>query len=74
MPLKKRSRVSNDCKQRCNSARKRLKRENKTEEERALRLDRIRISTTTIRSNETEEERALRPDRIRISTTTIRSN
>ena len=58
MPLKKRSRVSNDCKQRCSSARKRLKRENETEEERALRLDTIRISTATIRSNETEEERA----------------
>ena len=73
MPLKKRSRVSNDCKQRCNSARKRLKRENETEEEIALRLDRIRISTATICSNETEEERALRLDRKRTATAASRS-
>ena len=55
MPLKKRSRVSNDCKQRCNSARKRLKRENETEEERALRLDRKRTATAASRSKKWDD-------------------
>ena len=38
MPLKKRSRLSNNCKQRCNTARKRIKRSNESEEQREQRL------------------------------------
>ena len=39
MPLKKRSRVSKNCKQRCNTARKRIKRSNESEEQRERRLE-----------------------------------
>ena len=60
MPLLKRSRVSNDSKTRCNSARKRLKRDNESEEQRELRFERDRTATAAIRSNECEEQRHLR--------------
>ena len=60
MPLKKRSRVSNNSKQRCNTARKRIKRSNEFEEQREQRLERKRTDTAAIRSNESEEYREQR--------------
>ena len=45
MPHKKRSHVSNNCKQRCNTARKRIKRSNESEEKREQRLERKRTDT-----------------------------
>ena len=59
MPLKKRSRDANNCKQRCNTARKLIKRSNESEEQREQRLERKRTDTAAIRSNESEEHREL---------------
>ena len=46
----KRTRVSNDCKQRSNPARKRLKRDNESDQQRELRLERNRSANATSRS------------------------
>ena len=72
MPLKKRSRVSNNCNQRCNTARKRIKRSN--ESDREQRLERKRADTAAIRSNESEEHREQRLERKRTDTAAIRNN
>ena len=73
MPLKKRSRVSNNCKQRCNTARKRIKRSNESEEQREQRLERKRTDTAAIRSNESEEQRERRLETKRTATAASRS-
>ena len=73
MPLKKRTRVSNDCKQRSNAARKRLKRDNESDQQRELRLERNRTATVAIRSIESDQQRELRLERNRSATAAIRS-
>ena len=73
MPLKKRSRVSNICNQRSNTARKRIKRDNESEEHKVLRLERLKTETAAMRSIESEEERVLRLGRKRTATAAMRS-
>ena len=73
MPLKKRSRVSNNSKQRCNTARKRIKRSNESEEQREQRLETKRADTAAIRSNESEEQRERLLETKRTATAASRS-
>ena len=55
MQLKKRARVSNGLKQR-NTANKRIRRENESEEQRQSRLLRNRTTTAIARATESEEQ------------------
>ena len=73
MPLKKRSRVANNCKQKWNTARKRIKRSNESEEHREQRNERQRTYTAAIRSNESEEQRGRRLETKRTATAASRS-
>ena len=56
MPLKKRARVSNGLKQQRNTANKRIRRENESEEQRQSRLLQNRTTTAIARATESEEQ------------------
>ena len=66
--------MSNNCKQRCNTERKRIKRSNEFEEQREQRIERKRTDAAANRSNESAEHRDQRFERKRTDTAPIRSN